>query len=220
MSVEAPRRLRSEEVHDRLLADVLEGRLAPGDPLPGERALSEAFGVNRHAVREALKRLQQAGVVQVSHGGATRVTDWRRTAGLDLLTSLAGADGVIGAVAEMRAAVGADVARLCALRAPDARPRPSDSEDGYIAFWETVTDGAGNVAYRLALNTLVAAQRSGAIDAERYRAEREDLAAQRELAGAIATGDADGAQRLALDLLRRASSEAAGLIDDERSEAE
>ncbi|MEA2125831.1 MAG: GntR family transcriptional regulator, transcriptional repressor for pyruvate dehydrogenase complex, partial [Solirubrobacteraceae bacterium] len=101
------RRLVSEAVHEALLADVLAGRLAPGDALPGERALSEAFAVNRHAVREALKRLQQAGLVTVAQGGATRVSDWRRTAGLDLLTSLAAAGPgpeLVRAIVEMRAA--------------------------------------------------------------------------------------------------------------------
>ncbi len=204
MTIEAPRRLLSEHVHDALLAEVLEGRLAPGDPVPSERTLSESFGVNRHAVREAIKRLQQAGLVAVSQGGATRVTDWRRSAGLDLLTSLAGAEGLVGAIAEMRAAVGADVARLCALRSPGVELEPASSEDGYVAFWEAITDGADNLAYRLALNTLVAAQRSGAIDPELYAAERDDLDAQSALVAAIARGDGAGAHALADELLRRA----------------
>ncbi len=199
--------LRSETVHESLLADVLGGRLAPGDAVPSERALSDQLGVNRHAVREAIKRLQQAGLVSVSQGGATRVTDWRRTAGLDLLTSLSAAypaPDLVPAIAEMRAAIGADVARLCALRAPETRIEPDDTEDGYVAFWEAITDGAANVAYRLALNTLVGAQRNGAIDPELYAAERDDLDAQRGLADAIARGDATAAERLAKDLLRRA----------------
>lgn len=209
--------LRSETVYEELLADVLGVRLAPGDAVPSERVLSERFGVNRHAVREAIKRLQQAGLVSVSQGGATRVTDWRRTAGLDLLTSLTGREGLVGDIAEMRAAVGADVARLCAVRTPAAELRPDDSEDGYIAFWEAITDGADNLAYRLALNTLVAAQRRGAIDPELYAAERDDLGAQRALAGAIAAGDGDAAHALADGLLRR--SVGAAHCDDERSEA-
>jgi GntR family transcriptional repressor for pyruvate dehydrogenase complex len=202
------RRLVSEAVFDSLLADILGGRLAPGEALPGERALSEAFAVNRHAVREALKRLQQAGLVTVAHGGATRVTDWRRTAGLDLLISLAAAGPspeLIRAIVEMRAAIGTDVARLCAERAPRAPGiTPDDTEEGYVAFWEAIVDGAGNLAYRLALNTLVAAQRTGAIDPGIYAAERADLDHQRELAAAIAAGDAPTAERLARDLLGRA----------------
>jgi DNA-binding FadR family transcriptional regulator len=197
--------LRSQTVYDALLAEVLAA--APGAALESERVLSERFGVNRHAVREALKRLQQAGLVLVTHGGATRVADWRRTAGLDLLVSLAATGGgpeLVRAIVEMRAAIGADVARRCAERSPDVAAEPSGDEDGYVEFWEAIVDGAGNVAYRLALNTLVAAQRTGAIDPDIYAPERSDLDAQRALAGAIAAGDPDGAQRLAAELLGRA----------------
>lgn len=211
------RRLVSEAVFESLLADVLGGRLAPGEPLPSERALSDAFAVNRHAVREAIKRLQQAGLVVVAQGGATRVADWRRTAGLDLLGSLPVGDDLVRSVTEMRAAVGADVARLCAERAPDAELEPSATEDGYIAFWEAITDGADNVAYRLSLNTLVAAQRSGAIDPDLYLAEREDLTAQRALAAAIAAGDGATAGRLARALLTASTAFGGGPGTGERS---
>jgi DNA-binding FadR family transcriptional regulator len=191
-------------VYDALLADVLAA--TPGSALESERTLSERFGVNRHAVREALKRLQQAGLVLVSQGGATRVADWRRTAGLDLLVSLAATGGgpdLVQAIVEMRAAIGADAARRCAERG-GAAGAPADTEDGYIAFWEPIIDGADNLAYRLALNTLVAAQRTGAIDPDIYASERDDLGSQRALADAIAAGDAERAHTLAADLLGRA----------------
>src|SRR3954452_2577223 len=117
-----PPRLRSEAVHDRLRREILSGQYAPGDPLPSERSLSESHRVNRHAVREAIKRLQQAGLVQVSQGGATRVLDWRATGGLDLLADLTQTEDLaplLRSVGEMRATIGADAARLCALRGPD-----------------------------------------------------------------------------------------------------
>lgn len=202
------RRLVSEAVYDSLLSDILAGRLEPDAPLPSERALSEGFAVNRHAVREAIKRLQQAGLVQVAQGGATRVRDWRRTAGLDLLVELASRGGepeLERAIMEMRAAIGADVARLCAERSPGPlATEPSDDEDGYIAFWEAIVDGADNLAYRLALNTLVAAQRTGAIAADRYAPEWADADGQRALARAVDTGDGAGAQAAARSLLEKA----------------
>src|SRR6185503_12463033 len=116
----------SGQIHARLRAEILGGRFAPGDALPSERTLSEELGASRHAVREALKRLQQAGLVQISQGGATRVRDWRHHGGLDLLLEL-GASGEVPAglevpraVLELRACVGADAARRCAERAGDA----------------------------------------------------------------------------------------------------
>src|SRR4051794_6631251 len=75
----------SSQIHARLRADILTGHYAPGDALPSERTLSEEFQTSRHAIREALKRLQQAGLVTISQGGATRVREWRHHGGLELL---------------------------------------------------------------------------------------------------------------------------------------
>src|SRR5690349_8642360 len=167
----------SGQIHARLRADILSGRYAAGDPLPSERTLSEELETSRHAVREALKRLQQAGLVTISHGGATRVRDWRHHGGLELLLAL-GAEGeaappelgLVRATLEMRASVGADAARLCAERA-DAAARaeivaraealaaaddPVARTAIYDVLWDLIVDGSGNLAYRLALNTLVA----------------------------------------------------------------
>src|ERR671923_1825544 len=80
---------RSSQIHARLRGAILGGRYAAGDALPSERRLSEELDTSRHAVREALKRLQQAGLVSISQGGATRVRDWRRHGGLELLLALA-----------------------------------------------------------------------------------------------------------------------------------
>ena len=65
-------------------------------------------------MREALKRLQQAGLVSISQGGATRVRDWRRHGGLELLLSTGDAPEALRvprAAMEMRACIGADAAR-------------------------------------------------------------------------------------------------------------
>ena len=70
---------------------------------------------------------------------------------------------------EMRASVGADAARRCAARATavvraelEARAEMLAADDDldarnaiYEAFWDLIIDGSDNLAYRLALNTLV-----------------------------------------------------------------
>lgn len=172
----------SSSIFVELRGEILGGALAPGDALPSERALSERLGCNRHAVREAVKRLQQAGLVEVTQGGATRVLDWHETGGLDLLAQMAGAStdgavdpqlaaGVLPGVLEMRACIGTDVAGRCAERAPDellaglpaqlaaiAATDPGDlvaREDAYALLWTTLVRGADNLAYRLAFNSLV-----------------------------------------------------------------
>ncbi|MDQ2894362.1 MAG: GntR family transcriptional regulator, partial [Actinomycetota bacterium] len=107
-------------MHTHLRDAILSGEFVPGDAVPSERELSERLAVNRHAVREAIKRLQQARLVAVSHGGPTRVLDWRTTGGLDLIVDLVRDHseridaGLMAAITEMRACIGIDAARRCA----------------------------------------------------------------------------------------------------------
>jgi DNA-binding FadR family transcriptional regulator len=67
-----PRSLAHELV-DALGDRIREGRLSPGDKLPTEAAIMEEFGVSRTVVREAISRLQTAGVVTTRHGVGTFV---------------------------------------------------------------------------------------------------------------------------------------------------
>jgi DNA-binding FadR family transcriptional regulator len=199
---------------------ILSGAIAPGEALPSERALSEAWGINRHAIREAIGRLQQARLVAVAQGGATRVLDWRRTGGLELLITLGMSNldpEMIRSVLELRACIGEDAARLCAQRAParlrrDAAllaeavvgERDALARAGiYERLWEHVVDGSGNVAYRLALNSLVGGleltPEAAAFLAPTDREARHVLA----FALALRDRDGDGAARAAGTLLRR-----------------
>lgn len=55
-------------VADALRSEIVEGRLKPGDRLPGEQMLAETFKVSRNVVREAIARLRSDGVVQSRQG--------------------------------------------------------------------------------------------------------------------------------------------------------
>lgn len=216
----------SDAVFSRFVAEILSGRWPAGEPVPSERELALAWQVNRHAVREALKRVQQAGLVRISHGGKTRVLDWRTHAGLDVLSRLVAAGvmpplQIVADVAVMRRTVATDAARRCALNADDAQlaavtaaaqaypesPTPVFQEvaEADVAFWSAVIDGSGNVAYRLSLNTLVAAIDDVGRDlvTALNASEVADRPAHIELAAAIAARDADRAGRLAEALLSR-----------------
>jgi GntR family transcriptional repressor for pyruvate dehydrogenase complex len=73
----------------------------------------------------------------------------------------------------------------------------------YEAFWDLIIDGADNLAYRLALNTLVGGQQVLDLDATLIAAELKDPDAIRALAGSIASNDPDAAHARARDLLER-----------------
>ncbi len=213
----------SESIFVRLRDGILTGRPAAGEPLPSERALADELGCNRHAIREAIKRLQQAGLVEVSHGGATRVLDWRATGGLDLLAQLpltAGDAEHLRSVLELRLCVGVDAARRCAQRAPaatiEALRDELEDEDAleaplrYAALWDRIIDGADNLAYRLAYNSLLAGLDPAAEPSRSlFAAEVADVGAHDRLVTAIAGADPDAAADAAADLLTRALTGAA-----------
>ncbi len=61
-----------EEVHERLVAMVADGRLAPNTRLYQER-LAQDLGVSRTPIREALLRLEREGLVRTQPGGGIYV---------------------------------------------------------------------------------------------------------------------------------------------------
>ena len=77
---------KHDQISDTLTEDILQGRYRAGERLPSERDLSARFDANRGAVREAMKRLEQLGVVDVQPGGA-RVKDTNQ-ASLDVIGHL------------------------------------------------------------------------------------------------------------------------------------
>lgn len=170
------RRSVPEDVFEQLVAEVVRGDLGPGEALPSERRLAELLGVSRPAVREALQRLAQVGLVEVRQGDATTVRDFRRTGGLELLPRLLVPGGeldptVARSILEARLAVGPTVAELAAARRDDAVlavlrghvERLAADEDPVarqreaLAFWDVVVDAADSITFRLMFNSLRAA---------------------------------------------------------------
>lgn len=61
--------LRAPEViYDQIYQKIISGELRPGDRLPAERVLAEQFCRSRPSVREALRMLQQNGLIRIEPG--------------------------------------------------------------------------------------------------------------------------------------------------------
>ena len=60
-------------VVDELARRIVSGELAEGDLLPTEPALCDQFGFSRTVIREALKLLEERGLVRVEQGRGTSV---------------------------------------------------------------------------------------------------------------------------------------------------
>jgi GntR family transcriptional repressor for pyruvate dehydrogenase complex len=221
------RRSVPDEVFDQILADVVGGDLPPGATLPSERRLAEVLGVSRPAIREALQRMAQVGLVEVRQGDATTVRDYRRHAGLDLLPRLLLPRGevdlsVARSVLEARLHTGPKVAALAAeragarldavlrdaVRALESDADPVGQQRHALNFWEHVVDGADSIAFRLMFNSLRAAYEPAlAALATVMAAEVGRPDAYRVLADAIVAGDPEAARRAAEDLLEPATTE-------------
>lgn len=230
-----------DEVFGQLLAEILSGRYEPGSTLPGERGLSDVFEVNRHVVREALKRLEQVGLVKTVHGGGTRVLEFRRSAGLDLLAVIADHPEAMEkmlplllSALQMRVVIGADAARLCAQGASDEfRAELLETGETLAAvahgpellplderFWQRLLDGAGNLAYQLAFNSLIRAVHADpdfSMGWLEHELERCDY--RRPVARAIAERDPDAAAAAARDALSPAAEMVASVAQSPKSVA-
>ncbi|GAB4564213.1 MAG: GntR family transcriptional regulator [Anaerolineae bacterium] len=67
----------SQQIEEALKAEILSGRFKPGERIPLEE-LAEQWGVSITPVRDAVKRLEKAGLVNVlpRRGVYTAVVDW------------------------------------------------------------------------------------------------------------------------------------------------
>ncbi|MBI3969019.1 MAG: FadR family transcriptional regulator [Chloroflexi bacterium] len=107
----------SAQVARKIEAMVLAGGVLPGAKLPAERALSEQLDVSRTAVREAIRLLEQRGLVDVQPGRgifvARRTTD-SISRGLELMVKIEEAS--FTHLLEARYHLEVPAARLAALR--------------------------------------------------------------------------------------------------------
>ncbi|WP_394673293.1 FadR/GntR family transcriptional regulator [Limnobacter sp.] len=164
----------SEQVYTQLRDRILKKVLPVGAELPSERELSETLGVNRGAVREAIKRLQQARLVRVRHGGATQVENFEAEGGLELLPSLmVNTHGQVNlevarGIVALRKALAPVVAGQAALQggkilAEQLKPLIAEMQNTQelpklqqlaFDFWARVVQGSSNVVFKLAFNSM------------------------------------------------------------------
>ncbi|QIM17863.1 FadR family transcriptional regulator [Leucobacter coleopterorum] len=108
---------------DRLSVDlerlILEGELAPGEKLPAERELAEHLGVSRVSIREALRELENRGLIDRRPGRGTIVLKPGERARIseDVIGTIESLRPGLADIMELRSIVEPPIARITAERA-------------------------------------------------------------------------------------------------------
>jgi GntR family transcriptional repressor for pyruvate dehydrogenase complex len=130
-----------------LTADLVEalgdrirgGRLPAGSKLPTESAIVAEFGVSRTVVREAISRLQAAGMVETRHGVGTFVVGQGDGGSFRINASQVSTLRDVVSVLELRIAVETEGAALAAQRRTDTNLTALRS--ALASFNEAVAEG-------------------------------------------------------------------------------
>jgi DNA-binding FadR family transcriptional regulator len=111
-----------QDVVEQIQEAVMEGTLKPGSQLPAERELKEQFGISRGTLREALRVLEQKGLIEIRTGvaGGSIVREVNSENLSDNLGLLIRNRAVsLHDLAEFREGMEGDVAALAAQRATE-----------------------------------------------------------------------------------------------------
>ncbi|MFO7585649.1 MAG: fatty acid metabolism transcriptional regulator FadR [Anaerolineales bacterium] len=157
-----------EYAEQALLSAILDGTFPPGSLLPGERDLAAQLGIARPALREVLARLARDGWLTIQHGKATRVNDYWREGGLNVLSALVRLDAdlppdFIPNLLDARLALAPAYARLAVERQPEQvaayladAANLADAAEAFAPFdWvlhQSLTIASQNPIYTLILN--------------------------------------------------------------------
>ncbi|WP_237465226.1 FadR/GntR family transcriptional regulator [Leucobacter luti] len=110
-------------VPDRLSVDlerlILEGDLTPGEKLPAERDLAQLLGVSRVSIREALRELENRGLIDRKPGRGTIILAPGESSGAadEVIEAFSALRTELSDIMELRAIVEPPIARITAARA-------------------------------------------------------------------------------------------------------
>ncbi|RIL02338.1 MAG: hypothetical protein DCC71_16590 [Proteobacteria bacterium] len=212
-----------DRVFEQLRSQIISGAIPAGGRLPNERELSEAMGVNRQVVREAVKRLEFLELVEVRHGQGTFVQELGASSALQVVEGLLRDPAFVTrdlleqllvfrrqitlAVVDLAARnrseeqLGRARALLEAEAAEGADPARALEID--LRWNALLGEATGNLLYQLVTNLftkLVA--RLGPLYYNEERDHERSMRNHRDLLQAIEVRDADAACRLVGDMLR------------------
>ncbi len=204
--------------------EILRGEYRAGDRLPAERDLATRLSVNRASVREALKQLEQLGLVTIRRGGGARVCHLHE-ASVDIVRHLLHADSEIDPslalqILDVNEIMVAGATRLAVERASESElmearelmedlVAASDEAEKNLAatdaLFELITRASDNLVLRL-IHNAIRTTLNGELGATLWRLLHPGREALRRevdaIAVAIAARDAQGAEEAVRSMLR------------------
>lgn len=211
---------RAEAIAGTLRAQILNGKYEAGERLPSERELSARTGANRSSVREALKKLEQLGMIAIRPGGARVVP--LEDAGLGVLRHMLSDpkpnreiveqwldvyELVIAGAARFAVERGTEEELAAGKRLLRRLVSVNTSEDEFVAISDQLTEliavASRNVVLRMVRNGLVATEQRQVDARRKLRASRKALIPiVRDVEHAITRRDPSGTEEGVRRLLR------------------
>ena len=125
MFIKVNKKNLSDEVASQIINRIISGALTPGEKLPPEREISEKMNVNRHTLREALRKLESLGLLTVRQGDGIYIKDYKDSGNLELLKHILyqkkdKTSGTLKDILEIRRIISSEMAEKAALNRTDA----------------------------------------------------------------------------------------------------
>ena len=159
----------AEQVSDQLV-NLIRNQSSDSETLmPPERRLAEQLGVSRQVVREAIKRLELLGLLEVRQGSGIRIIDkLHRPLNTSLSLLIPNVGNRLRQLQETRGAIEPIAAQLAALRATSEQiaclwaiqarlEKAGDDAEAIeidLEFHHTLAEASGNLMFRLILDSL------------------------------------------------------------------
>lgn len=144
----------AHEIVDSLGQRIRAGQLVAGAKLPTEAEIMDEFGVSRTVVREALSKLQAAGLVDTRHGVGTFVAAPGESNNFRIAPEQVATIREVIAVLELRIGLEAEAAALAATRRSDENLRTM--REAIAAFGSAVAGDTDAVASDMQLHLEIA----------------------------------------------------------------
>ncbi len=201
----------ADQVTSQLKESIFLGQYQPGQRMPTEQGLVEAFGVSRVIVREAVRNLEMAGLIEIKRGpkGGAFVLPMKHDAVSQVMRdALKMGNGSVEDIMEVRLDVEPIVAGLAALRATgedvamltEALQRmPQAPGDEYVAwnvnFHRLLARSSHNPVYDILVNILMDFTERLILKIKPSERIIHDTTSHPALLERVRLGDSEGAQK-------------------------